>query len=236
MGFSLIRHLESVQANVKLFYLDSAADLPVIDDKQSIKPGSEAWEVSTGNMWVLNSEYAWLPFTKPGSGGGGGPAFDDVPAVPIGKKYQREATGNPKGRWVIADTSNTTVENFAPNRTYAARTLIANESKLYRAKIDFTAGPAFVEADWEPFTSNSSATIVDFTPGTKYTKNEVIQYKDRIYRAKADFVAGLVIDPNDWEEVSKSVTGMTLAEWNAIPIADRAEYTVITDSPFDYKI
>lgn len=235
MGFSLIRHLESVQANVKLFYLDSAADLPPITDKQSIKPGSEAWEISTGSMWALNSEYQWLPFVKPGAGGTG-PAFDDVPSTPIGQKYQREGTGAAKGRWVIADVSNSAVDNFTPNKVYTKHTLIAHENKLYRAKNDFTAAGVFVETDWELFSSGASASIVDFAPGVKYSKNEVIQYKDRIYRAKGEFVSGTALDPNDWEEVSKSISGMTLAEWNAIPVGDRADYTVITDSPFDHKI
>lgn len=235
MGFSLIKHLKAVQANVKLFYIDSVADLPRITDKQTIQPGSEAWEITSGISWVLNSQYEWVIFVKPGQGGGDGPSgIPDVPAAPVGAKYLREATGTANGRWILSAPDDTIVENFTPNKIYLKYTVIVNDNKLYRALADFTAGTAFVETDWEQFSSDTaSAIITDFVPATAYSQSEVIQYKDRIYRAKVDFTSGAAFTPTDWEEVSKSIGGMTLAEWAATPLADRADYTVITDSIFD---
>lgn len=61
MGYRHIKHLESVEYNRKLFYLDRGAiDLPPITDFTSIAPGSEARSLSTGEKWILNTQYKWV--------------------------------------------------------------------------------------------------------------------------------------------------------------------------------
>lgn len=60
MAYKFIKHLESANYNRKLFYLDrGAVDLPEIENKTDIMPGSEARSLATGEKWVLNTLYKW---------------------------------------------------------------------------------------------------------------------------------------------------------------------------------
>lgn len=62
MGYKLIKHLESVNYNTKRFYLDNGeVDLPPIRDHIDIMPGSEAMDLQTKKMWILNSDFQWQP-------------------------------------------------------------------------------------------------------------------------------------------------------------------------------
>lgn len=90
MGYKHIKHLESVEYNRKLFYLDRGAiDLPPITDLNSIRPGSEARSLTTGEKWVLNTKYKWVWVGNgdcccsggngSGNNGGNGSADGDVP-------------------------------------------------------------------------------------------------------------------------------------------------------------
>lgn len=90
MGYKHIKHLESVEYNRKLFYLDRGAiDLPPITDLNSIRPGSEARSLTTGEKWVLNTKYKWVWVGKgdcccsggsgSGNNGGNGSGDGDVP-------------------------------------------------------------------------------------------------------------------------------------------------------------
>ena len=77
MGYKLVKHLDSVNYNRKLFYLDvGAVDLPPIINKSDIMPGSEARSLVTGEKWILNSHYKW---TWIGTGDGGLAPKPDAP-------------------------------------------------------------------------------------------------------------------------------------------------------------
>lgn len=92
MGYRLIKHLESSQYNRKLFYLDRGAiDLPPIKDFTSIMPGSEARSLSTGEKWILNTQFKWVWIGvgdgcctggngSAGNGSGSGDGDGDVPS------------------------------------------------------------------------------------------------------------------------------------------------------------
>ena len=87
MGYKHIKHLESVEYNRKLFYLDRGAiDLPPITDLTSITPGSESRSLTTGEKWILNTKYKWVYVGTcgwcgctggSGSGNSGGSGSDD---------------------------------------------------------------------------------------------------------------------------------------------------------------
>lgn len=60
MGCKFIKNLDGIDYNRKLFHLDNgAADLPVIKNTTDIMPGSEAHDLGSTDMWVLNSNYVW---------------------------------------------------------------------------------------------------------------------------------------------------------------------------------
>lgn len=90
MGYRLIKHLESSQYNRKLFFLDRGViDLPPITDFTAIMPGSEARSLSTGEKWILNTQFKWVYVgvgdccctggSGSGNGGGNGTGDGDVP-------------------------------------------------------------------------------------------------------------------------------------------------------------
>lgn len=227
MGFKLIKHLESSNYNRKLFYLDfGEADLPPIRDKNDIQPGSEARSLETGDKWILNTEYKWIKVLD-------GALMHDVPDTPIGAKYVREATAA-GGAWTEAQfTADVAVNDFTPNKDYLKHEMILFETRLYRAKGDFTSGSAFNPVNWEAIEQQIVTLANDFAPFYQYKYHEMITKDGKLFRATAEFTSTGTFNSSNWEEIidDNVLKGFTLAQWQALFV--KPDYCVITDSIFD---
>lgn len=129
MGFKLVKHLEAVEYNRKLFYLDrGAADLPPITDTQTIRPGSEARSLATGEKWVLNTAFKWVWVGTGdccctggnGTGGNGSGSGDGDGDVPVPGE-------EPVIEGITLAPQNVTV---APGSTIAFMATVQGNSKL----------------------------------------------------------------------------------------------------------
>lgn len=129
MGFKLVKHLEAVEYNRKLFYLDrGAADLPPITDMQTIRPGSEARSLATGEKWILNTAFKWVWVGTGdccctggnGTGGNGSGSGDGDGDVPVPGE-------EPKIEGISLAPQNVTA---APGSTIAFMANIEGNSKL----------------------------------------------------------------------------------------------------------
>lgn len=102
MGYKFISYIKANQYNTKRFYLDDGAkDLPPIVDRYDIMPGSEALDLKSLKMWVLNSDFQWkeTPWRESGTRA-------SVPDIPLDKKDTRYIRyANPEGvaEWKQAD-------------------------------------------------------------------------------------------------------------------------------------
>ena len=99
MGYRLIKYLEAAETNVKQFYLDDGeVDLPPIRNYLDIMPGSEALDITSKKLWILNSEFQWVPSPWRECGGGGG-GFPDAPTTEIGAEYVRKTNESGFNEW-----------------------------------------------------------------------------------------------------------------------------------------
>jgi len=130
MAYVFIKNLDSVKYNRKLFYMDSMdlADLPPINDRTSILPGSIAKPLTDFDwQWVLNSQYEWV-LTRESE-----VMHEPLPPDPIpeeGIEYVRIIyPGNPPiGAWVpthfaergeLVDTVNKIFDTYAGTVAYS---------------------------------------------------------------------------------------------------------------------
>ena len=102
MAYTLIKTLPGITDNIHLFYLDNGAqDLPPIIDHDSIKPGSEAHDISTTDLWILNSDYQWekVPWKEKEEEDPSTPTVPEVPSVPD-MKYLRATNDAGDAYWL----------------------------------------------------------------------------------------------------------------------------------------
>lgn len=199
MGYKLVKHLESVNYNRKLFYLDrGAVDLPPITNKSDIMPGSEARSLTTGEKWILNSHYKWVWI---GTGEGGLLPDPDAPLP------GEEPTIN----GVTLTPMNITV---APGAEVSFKATIDGDSKLNQGIVWTVKGNKTVKTT---ISQDGILSIAETEKATSLTVRATSEGDSTKYAQ-----AVVTIDASIEEPLAPIVTGVTLQPANVEIIRGRS--------------
>ena len=109
--------------------------------------------------------------------------------------------------WDIIGGGNPYAPDWATKQVYKANDIVVKDSKLYRAKLDHTAGTSFADDkdNWELIGHDK---ITDWEAGKKYAVADLCVYKYKMYRCKTAHTSSSTMSDTElskyWEEVSKS--------------------------------
>lgn len=134
--------------------------------------------------------------------------------------------------WDIIGGDNPYAPDWATKQVYKANDIVVKDSKLYRAKLDHTAGTSFADDkdNWELIGHDK---ITDWEAGKKYAVADLCVYKYKLYRCKLAHTSSSAMSDTElskyWEEVSKS---QSIPPWQTKNIYNVGDIVYQSESVF----